>query len=343
MTCPICAFPGNDDAAIRCSNCGFSMRPAPANPDAIGEAGPPVVAAYEAHPIPGPLPLPPQHAAWPPISWSPIPDPPGAAAAGQPVSGPPAGIPGSGPPVVLSPAPGPPPGLIATPRRSRLVTPLAVLVVVVVIAGAVIAVARMTGETRFTPAATGSNARAGWTTRPGLPAGPASPPAGSVSPPAGPASPAVAASGPRADPGAQAAAMDAVLDASAASRARLNAAISRVSACASIEQAISDLRTVGTERQAQLDSAAALGLSTVPEGEQLRALLSEALRFSLAADRSFVSWAQARQGCDGGGRTHYREAQRQSSLAGDAKARFLTVWNPVAVRHGLRERSSTDI
>jgi hypothetical protein len=138
--------------------------------------------------------------------------------------------------------------------------------------------------------------------------------------------------------------MDAVLDASAASRAKLNAAISRVSDCTSIEQAISDLRTVGTERQAQLDRVAASGLSAVPEGEQLRALLTEALRFSLAADRSFAQWGQAvRDGGCGGGRTHYREAQRQSNLAGDAKARFLTVWNPVAVRHGLRERASTDI
>jgi hypothetical protein len=80
-------------------------------------------------------------------------------------------------------------------------------------------------------------------------------------------------------------------------------------------------------------------------GEQLRALLTEALNASLAADRSFVLWGQAVQGsgCDGGGRDDHREAQRQSRLAGDAKSRFVAVWNLVAARHGLRERSATEI
>ncbi|MET7419491.1 hypothetical protein [Dactylosporangium sp. NPDC005555] len=103
------------------------------------------------------------------------------------------------------------------------------------------------------------------------------------------------------------------------------------------------------ERQSQLDSVAAFDLSALPEGEQVRTLLSEALRHSLAADRGFVLWGQAVQdgGCDGGGRADYqadyREAQRRSRLASDAKARFLAVWNPVATRNGLRDRSSTEI
>ncbi|WP_327010271.1 hypothetical protein OHA72_25285 [Dactylosporangium sp. NBC_01737] len=45
MTCPICAFPGNDPTAVRCTNCGFAMRPPPPNPE------PEVVAAYDVYPI----------------------------------------------------------------------------------------------------------------------------------------------------------------------------------------------------------------------------------------------------------------------------------------------------
>ncbi|MEV0560661.1 hypothetical protein [Dactylosporangium sp. NPDC050588] len=227
--------------------------------------------------------------------------------------------------------------------------PLTVIVAVLVLAGAVIAVVRMTGGTRFTPASAGSTAGAAW---PKIPrqstsqstsqsTGPSS------GQPAGPGQPTqVAAPGAvPGDPRAQAAAVDAVLDASVASRTKLNAAIARVDDCTAVEQAVADLRAVGTERQAQLDAVAAADLSALPEGEQLRGLLTDALRHSLAADRGFVLWGQAVQagGCGGSGRADYREAQRQSRLAGDAKARFLAVWNPVAARHGLRDRSSAGI
>ncbi|MGI5185768.1 hypothetical protein ACQEVZ_56935 [Dactylosporangium sp. CA-152071] len=376
MTCPICAFPGNDAAAIRCANCGFSMRPAPPNPE-------PAVIAPEPGPIPdahGLPPLPPPHVSWPPVAWSPSQDAQDAAvpASWPPISGPPTpdplisdppvsgspdsgppygmpvpGAPVSGPPVSLSPAPGPPRGLYAAPQRSRAGVPLTVIVAVLVLAGAVIAVVRMTGGTRSTPASAGSTAGAAWPKIPGQSTGQsASQPTGqSTGQPASQGQPTrVAAPGAATgDPRAQAAAVDAVLDASVASRTKLNAAIARVDDCTAVEQAVADLRAVGTERQAQLDAVAAADLSALPEGEQLRGLLTDALRYSLAADRGFVLWGQAVQagGCDGGGRADYQadyqEAQRQSRLAGDAKARFLVVWNPVAARHGLPDRSSAGI
>ncbi len=338
MTCPICAFPGNDPAAVRCANCGFAMRPPPPNPE------PEIVAAYDVYPIsdapppyptgdwpqvqpvsPMPVTGPPHTAYWPPVSLPPI--------SGPPISGPPV----SGPPV-----PGPPTGGFAParPQRARTVVPLTVIVVVLVVASTVIAVVRMTGGSRYTPAAVGTtvSAGAGWVAPNRSDAAPGSTTA--AQPGSQPGSQANAQAGT-----GQAAALDALLDASGASRAKLNAAIGRVGDCRLIEQAITDLRTVGTERQAQIDSVAAFDLSALPEGGQLRALLTEALGYSLAADRSFVLWGQAVQGsgCDGGGSGHYQEAQRQSKLASDTKARFLAVWNPVAARHGLRQRTATDI
>ncbi|MEV4141993.1 hypothetical protein AB0J72_58825 [Dactylosporangium sp. NPDC049742] len=315
-------------------------------------------------------------ASWPPISGAPASGPrgperltsealasgspasgvsiSGRPAPGPPVSGPPYGMPVpeapiSGPPVSLSPAPGPPHGLYAAPQRSRAGLPLTVIVAVLVLAGAVIAVVRMTGGTRFTPASAGSTAGAAWPKSPGQSTGqstgqPTGQPPGQGRP-TQVAVPGAASGAVPGDPRAQAAAVDAVLDASVASRTKLNAAIARVDDCTAVEQAIADLRAVGTERQAQLDAVAAADLSALAGGEQLRGLLTDALRYSLAADRSFVLWGQAVQagGCDGGGRSDYQEAQRQSRLAGDAKARFLAVWSPVAAHHGLRERSPAGI
>lgn len=326
MTCPICAFPGNDAAAVRCANCGFSMRPAPPNPE------PTVLAAYDVDPVSGPPPFPAD--GWPqerPVSPGPVPVSPYAAFA-PPISGVPLYRPQHQPPLPMQ-----------RQQHTRMVVPLTVIVVVLVVASTVIAVVRLTGGTAVTPAAAGMTTGAGWGTPPG--AMPGSPPDSQPGSVPGAVSPAAAAPGSQADPRAQAAALDAVLDASGASRTKLNDAIRLVEDCTLIEKAIGDLRAAGTERQAQLDSVAAFDLTAIPEGEQLRALFTEALQHSLAADRSFVLWGQAVQGsgCDGGGRGDYQEAQRRSKLAGDAKARFVAAWNPVAARHGLRQRAATDV
>jgi hypothetical protein len=271
----------------------------------------------------------------------------GAAPSGAAVAG--AAVPGD--PAAEPTADRPPRRYVPpSPRRSRVVVPIAVAVAVLAVAGTAIAAVRMAGGTQAAPTPAGATARAGWTGAPngtaapngtGAPDGTGAPNGqpGRSSPPVGTA----AAGGPgTADPGAQAAVLDAVLDASAASRAKLNAAIARVEDRTAVEQALGDLRAVGGERQAQLDAVAAADLSALPAGERLRALLADALRCSLAADRSFVRWGQAVQGGGRGG-GDYEEAQRLSLLAGDAKARFLTVWNPVAARHQLRERSSAQI
>jgi hypothetical protein len=147
-------------------------------------------------------------------------------------------------------------------------------------------------------------------------------------------------------PQAQAAAVNALLDASIASRTKLNAAIDLVNKCILLDKAIADLQEVGTERQSQIDNVTRFDLSAIPEGEQLRSMLKEALGISLTADRSFVSWAQAWQsrGCAvGSGQSFYDEAQAQSKDASDARVRFLDVWNPVASRYGLQSRSSNGI
>ncbi|WP_426507160.1 hypothetical protein ACPPVO_53590 [Dactylosporangium sp. McL0621] len=251
-----------------------------------------------------------------------------------PVSGAPyPGVPVSPTPISVTPISGSPQPEYyqpLKPSRSRVLLPLTVIVVVLVIASTVIAVVKLTGGPSGAAVASQSSdapAPVPTTTAPG--------PTPTT---AGPTQPA-------GDPKAQAAAVDALLDASISSRTKLNAAIDLVNNCTLFEKAIGDMRTVGTERQSQIDSVSRFDLSAIPEGEQVRSMLKEALGFSLAADRSFVPWGQARQssGCSGGGQADYEEAQRQSQNASDAKGRFLGVWNPVASRYGLRTRSSNDI
>ncbi|WP_433079986.1 hypothetical protein ACQP1P_41700 [Dactylosporangium sp. CA-052675] len=353
MPCPTCYFPGNDPAATQCAQCGTALTPA-----AGAYPGSPV--AYDVHPISGQVPPPPA-AQFPPPPGpqfppaAPYPGGPGQPAPGAyplqqpppqypagayapmpPVSGAPyPGMPVSPTPISITPASGSPqPGYYQPlkPNRARVLLPLTVIVVVLVIASTVIAVVKLTG---------GSGGSGGSAAAASSSGGPVPGPT-TTGPGPGPTSAAETTGG---DPKAQAAAVDALLDASVASRTKLNAAIDLVGKCTLFDKAIADMQTVGTERQSQIDSVTRFDLSAIPEGEQVRSMLKESLGFSLAADRSYVPWGQAQQasGCGGGGESDYQEAQNQSRNATDAKNRFLGVWNPVASRYGLRQRQVTDI
>ncbi|WP_426504847.1 hypothetical protein ACPPVO_45350 [Dactylosporangium sp. McL0621] len=231
------------------------------------------------------------------------------------------------PPVARAPYPGAPPvpkpfrltpipaaePVVSLRRRPRVLWQIMGAVVALLVVGTVVAVVELTG---------------------GNPQGPPIAGVTTVTPTRGSA----------ADPRTQAAAVDALLDAGISSRTKLNAAIDLVNNCTLLERAIGDMQTVGSERQSQIDSVSRFDLSAIPEGEQVRSMLKEALGYSLAADRSFVSWGQARQSSEcGGGQADYEEAQRQTLNSGAAKTRFVDVWNPVASRYGLRTRSSNDI
>lgn len=144
---------------------------------------------------------------------------------------------------------------------------------------------------------------------------------------------------------AQAAAVDRVLSASAASRRKLVAAIQQVSGCDNLARAMQRMQEVGYERQQQLAEVADLDLSALRDGERLRQLLSDALTYSLEADRGYVRWAQAAAigTCPNSGAEHRADGDRASHLAGQSKIAFLSVWNPIAARYGLPTRTRAEI
>ncbi|MFB9444047.1 hypothetical protein Dvina_47110 [Dactylosporangium vinaceum] len=345
MPCPTCYFPGNAPGATQCAQCGSPLTPP-------GGGYPAAPVAYDVHPVSGQGAMPAAPPPYQPLAGPPLPPPPapgagpyaqyptGGYAQVPPVSGVPyPGMPMSPTPISITPSSGAPssgapgPGYYQPlkPSRSRVLLPLTVIVVVLVIASTVIAVVKLKGSSDNTagpaPTTTGT------------------PSDGPTSATPRPPTPTTAAPTKTPDPVAQAAAVDALLNASVSSRKKLNDAIQLVGDCTLVEKAIADMQAAGAEREAQIDNIGKFDLSAIPEGEQVRAALKEALGFSLAADRNFVQWAQAQQssGCSGGGQSYYDEAQRQSTNATNAKNRFLGVWNPVASRYQLQPRSSDNI
>jgi hypothetical protein len=145
----------------------------------------------------------------------------------------------------------------------------------------------------------------------------------------------------------QAVVIDRLLGRSVASRHKLNAAIDLVNRCTALATALSRMRDVGTERQQQLDAVGSADVSALPNGDQLRAALSDALRNALAADQAYVSWTAptVSGGCANTGRRRaaFAQGRAASDQAQAAKKRFLAIWNPIAAQEGLAQRSSTDI
>jgi hypothetical protein len=164
---------------------------------------------------------------------------------------------------------------------------------------------------------------------PGRPA--ASPPTASQ-PVASPPSPSSGA------PSEQAAAVSAVLASSAATRAALRGAVRQVRACRDLSHAVSQLRTVVSQRITESRQAAALATAALPDGAAVKSELASALRTSMRADRDYLTWAQQQQAaCTPSGQSAaYSIALRANQAANAAKQAFARIWNRVATKYGLR-------
>ncbi|BAL87898.1 hypothetical protein AMIS_26780 [Actinoplanes missouriensis 431] len=145
----------------------------------------------------------------------------------------------------------------------------------------------------------------------------------------------------------QAAAVDALLNRSVASRKKLNGAIDKVRRCTGVSGALADMQEVGVERTEQISEINAADLSALGNGETLRSSLSTALGHSLDADQHFIGWAQPAADGDCGevaSRTAaWERGQSSSKLAQAAKKQFLSAWNPVAGSYGYQTRTNLDI
>jgi len=160
-----------------------------------------------------------------------------------------------------------------------------------------------------------------------------------------PSAPPPRASASAPDGRAQANAIDALLNASSASRTQLGPALQQVENCGDLNAATATLQQVVTQRDDQVRRGQSLAVDQLTGGEQLRTLLVQALTHSLQADQKFVAWAQntTTNGCTGHAAhdSEYAAAQTASSGATTSKQSFVQLWNPIATRYGLSTRSES--
>jgi serine/threonine protein kinase len=218
-------------------------------------------------------------------------------------------------------------------RRIRTRGPVLAAGAVVVVAAAVVSAVALSGRSApahpaaSTPAATASS--------------PSSSPSPSLSSPSAaspPSAPVTAAQ--------QAAAMSALLTSSAAARTALHNAVTQVGTCTNLSGAVSQLQAVANQRAGQYGRASALPTAALPGGAQVKSKLLAALGSSLTADRDYLSWArqQLTGGCTPSSQSSaYNAAFSASQRADAAKQAFVQVWNPVAARYGIAQKSPRDI
>ena len=144
----------------------------------------------------------------------------------------------------------------------------------------------------------------------------------------------------------QAAAVDTLLTSSAAARTALHQAVAQVGACANLTGAVSKLQEVVNQRSSEYGRASALATSALPGGATVKSALVAALRSSLQADQDYLAWAREQMtgGCTPTSQSSaYSAAFSVSQQADAAKQAFVQVWNPVAARYGIVQKSPRDI
>jgi serine/threonine-protein kinase len=144
----------------------------------------------------------------------------------------------------------------------------------------------------------------------------------------------------------QADALGALLTSSAAARTALHNAVTQVGACTNLSGAVGQLQAVANQRAGQYGRASALPTAALPGGAQVKSKLLAALGSSMTADRDYLSWArqQLTGGCAPSSQSAaYNAAFSASQRADAAKQAFVQVWNPVAARYGIAQKSPRDI
>ena len=144
----------------------------------------------------------------------------------------------------------------------------------------------------------------------------------------------------------QAAAVNHILGSSAATRRTLVGAINKVRNCRNLPVAVSQIRRVVNRRSAEYRHASALSTAALTQGATVKSDLLAALGASLAADRDYLTWAQQQlsSGCKPASQSGaYHAAVSADGQADASKTAFVQVWNPVAARYGVPQKTPQSI
>ncbi|MFC8429674.1 hypothetical protein [Streptomyces sp. NPDC057253] len=157
-------------------------------------------------------------------------------------------------------------------------------------------------------------------------------------------------SSPAADPAkAQAVELDKLLADSGNSRSSVINAVANVKSCKNLGQAAQDLRAAAGQRTELVTRLGGLSVDQLPSHAELTEALTKAWRASASADNHYAAWADqaaGKKGCKKGqARTTGQTAagNRDSGTASTEKARAARLWNAIAKKYSLTERSATQL
>ncbi|MET9786157.1 hypothetical protein [Streptomyces canus] len=155
---------------------------------------------------------------------------------------------------------------------------------------------------------------------------------------------------PSADPAkAQAAELDKLLADSGNSRSSVISAVANVKSCKNLGQAAKDLRDAAAQRTGLVTRLKALPVDQLPSHAELTDALTKAWQASASADNHYAAWADqsaGKKGCKKGqarvtGQT--QAGNRDSGTASTEKAKAARLWNAIARKYSLTERTATQL
>ncbi|MFF0082319.1 hypothetical protein ACFYR1_21740 [Streptomyces canus] len=155
---------------------------------------------------------------------------------------------------------------------------------------------------------------------------------------------------PSADPAkAQAAELDKLLADSGNSRSSVISAVANVKSCKNLGQAAQDLRDAAAQRTGLVTRLKALPVDQLPSHAELTDALTKAWQASASADNHYAAWADqsaGKKGCKKGQARTTGQTQagnRDSGTASTEKAKAARLWNEIAKKYSLTERTATQL
>ncbi len=136
-------------------------------------------------------------------------------------------------------------------------------------------------------------------------------------------------------------ALTALLAQSSGSRSQVGTATAAIASCGDLAGAQSTLTAAQASRQALLGQLGQLDLSALPQSAALVDALTAAWQSSATSDGSYAQWAADEQAkpCvpNDAADPAYQGALAADGQASTAKARFASLWNPIATSLGLQQ------
>ncbi|GGO86867.1 hypothetical protein GCM10012280_24010 [Wenjunlia tyrosinilytica] len=148
---------------------------------------------------------------------------------------------------------------------------------------------------------------------------------------------------------AQAEDLNALLKDSNQSRSTVISAVNDIRRCDDLRDAARNLRDAAAQRNDLVSKLSELDLSKLPNHAELTSALNKGWASSASADNHYASWADQvdrKHGCRKGRARvtlHRHEGDRASGNASQAKQRAADLWNGIAKRYGLPQRTRTDL